>query len=112
MPPLSWHGTYKPADQAKPSAVYRCFDADGALLYIGRTMHPAKRESLHKNRTPWWSDVARVTYEWCDSTAAARVAEREAIGAEAPRYNRALNPSRPPDPLPASGIVTARQLRW
>lgn len=72
-------------DQA--TAVYRFFDADGALLYVGLTCNPGKRWEQHSAEKLWWSDVAEVTVEQHPNRAAADHAETVAIQAENPRYN-------------------------
>lgn len=68
------------------TALYRFFDEDGALLYIGITVNPRVRWRDHAGRT-WWPDVATKTLEWHTNRADAEAAEREAIRVELPRYN-------------------------
>lgn len=70
--------------------LYRCFGDDGALLYIGITSSTKTRMRLHARYTPWWSEVAEVTYESIPGGYEYRTAnavERAAIQAEHPRYN-------------------------
>jgi hypothetical protein len=68
--------------------VYRHFDCNGRLLYVGRTAQFEHRHASHRNRTPWWPEVDRITsipygsYELCAA------AEAEAIATEAPVNNR------------------------
>ena len=68
-------------------AVYRFFDADGRLLYVGKAVDPEWREKGHRRRV-WWRDVARKSVEWFDSEDAALAAEDLAIRDESPLYNR------------------------
>lgn len=68
-------------------AVYRCYDADGRLLYIGSTGDRYTRLRGHEKRTPWWSRVARTETQDYPDEAAARSAEHTAIATESPPYN-------------------------
>jgi predicted GIY-YIG superfamily endonuclease len=77
-----------PLSQSGPYILYRCFDKDGALLYIGITSNPSQRFSIHELKTPWWSDVASITQEeGFESRSALEAAEIEAINAEYPLFN-------------------------
>lgn len=52
---------YHPAELARrPHFVYRCFDADGVLLYIGCTVHPEQRRVEHRRSSPWFAQLASV----------------------------------------------------
>lgn len=66
---------------------YRLFDATGRLLYIGRTTCPGQRFSHHKRATPWWPEVATVTFEAQPDHQAFVQGERDAIWIEQPLYN-------------------------
>jgi hypothetical protein len=68
-------------------ALYRHFDADGSLLYIGVTSDPTKRTAAHKKNSPWFAEVARTEIEWQPSRADALLAETISIGKESPRNN-------------------------
>lgn len=68
-------------------ALYRFFDATGALLYVGITNNPGRRWTEHQQRKTWWHEVARVDVEHHDGRAPALLAELAAIRAEHPRYN-------------------------
>lgn len=75
-------------DLRGPSALYRFFDADGRLLYVGITKDPDKREREHALRSPWHPHAKSRTIEWHGSREAALDAERAAIHEEAPLFNR------------------------
>lgn len=75
-----------------PHILYRCFDADGGLLYIGITGDPGNRFAVHRCTTPWWHEVEKVTEEEFASRADLEEAERQAIRAEYPFYNQKDNP--------------------
>ena len=72
----------------RPAAVYRHFDAEGELLYIGRSHNPVARLDAHMARSPWAKQITSVTLDWFDSDDEAKAAEREAIAAECPPCNR------------------------
>jgi excinuclease UvrABC nuclease subunit len=67
--------------------VYRCYDAHGALLYIGCTRSLTSRMYSHSLKAPWASDVVKVRAEVYPTRREGLRAEREAIEAEAPLYN-------------------------
>jgi predicted GIY-YIG superfamily endonuclease len=68
-------------------AVYRCFDKDGALLYIGVTDSPGARHGSHRREKKWWSEVDEVEWTFYSTYGPALDAETDAIETEAPRYN-------------------------
>ena len=70
----------------QPTCVYRFYDAEGVLLYVGLTMRFKERLSAHKRRD-WWHLVSRCDVEWFDGREPAKTAEREAIATEDPTYN-------------------------
>jgi predicted GIY-YIG superfamily endonuclease len=77
-------------------AVYRMFDGEGRLLYIGRTGDAGRRFGDHTAKR-WFPLVETIKLEWLPTEAAAVLAERRAIRAERPRYNIAETPkSRSP----------------
>lgn len=70
-----------------PTALYRLFDADGALLYIGISGDLKARFARHAAVKSWWPHVARKTVEWHLTRAEAAEAELKAITAEHPQHN-------------------------
>lgn len=68
--------------------LYRCFDAAGALLYVGMSFSAFERLSKHKVSSPWFGAVAAVKIETFESRADVRKAEVEAIVKENPRHNK------------------------
>jgi predicted GIY-YIG superfamily endonuclease len=72
----------------EPTALYRLFDADGELLYVGISGNPSQRLKRHEWLQPWWFQVDSHTLDWKDSRQEAAEAERLAIRAELPRWNR------------------------
>lgn len=67
--------------------LYRFYDADERLLYVGISLHAAHRASEHRGDKAWWGDVARMDVEHLADRAEALKAERRAIRNERPVYN-------------------------
>jgi hypothetical protein len=88
------------------TALYRFYDAAGALLYVGITHDIEERWGNHRTTKEWWPDVAHQTVEWYDTRPAALAAEVVAIRTEEPRYNVASSPLAPgPRELAANEIT-------
>ena len=85
--------------EERGACVYRFFDAEDRLLYVGCTVNLQKRKQEHDRDKPWFSDVARTETVHFPTWAAARQAEAQAIQEERPVYNRmgtgALRPRLP-----------------
>lgn len=69
------------------TALYRLYDADGELLYIGISRKPEKRFEQHAACKNWWHLVARKVISSCPTEEAALRAEEAAITAEQPLYD-------------------------
>lgn len=69
------------------TALYRHYDADGLLLYIGITQDFKNRDSVHGFQSPWWKYVADSQVEWFASRTEAVRAESSAIKSEDPLFN-------------------------
>lgn len=67
--------------------VYRCFDADDRLMYVGLTLDRAHRYRTHRSGTPWWPDVTRITSTRYDDDEEARRVEASTIARCSPRHN-------------------------
>lgn len=74
-------------DPRRLTAVYRLFDAEHRLLYVGSSVHPQQRWEQHASNKVWWSAVTRATVDWLPNRKAALSAERTAIRTEAPLHN-------------------------
>lgn len=70
-----------------PTTLYRLFDSEGALLYVGVAGNPGRRWEQHAGEKPWWGLVARTTLQHFEHRQDALVAELEAIRNEDPIYN-------------------------
>jgi predicted GIY-YIG superfamily endonuclease len=98
------------------TAVYRFFDADDRLLYVGITHDTRTRWAWHKGNAAWWASQRRVVVAWHDSRDDALAEEYRAIRAEAPIWNRSHTmaagraPYSPPDEQVAAEIAAAVKL--
>jgi predicted GIY-YIG superfamily endonuclease len=70
----------------KGHVVYRCFDEQDRLLYVGCTSNLLYRLSQHQGKA-WFSLVARVVTVNYQTREEASQAEKEAIRAESPIHN-------------------------
>lgn len=76
------------------ATLYRYFDSDGELLYVGITAHGHSRAEVHRSQSLWWAAAASATFEHHPNRAAALRAEAAAILAENPLYNvRGVDPA-------------------
>jgi len=66
--------------------VYRLYDAEDRLLYIGLTMGTERRFEKHRRR-PWWKDVTRTDIQVHPDRESAKSAERVALNTENPMHN-------------------------
>lgn len=72
--------------------LYRHYDVDGDLLYVGISNNARARLAQHKSAgAVWVSDVAQTSIEVFSCREEALEAERRAIKAERPLYNKAHN---------------------
>jgi len=82
------------------AVVYRVFDVEGALLYIGSTSDFGARKAVHlaTHATPIAFTIQTCVTRWettdYPDMAAAKAAEIAAIRNEAPYLNRQHNPTR------------------
>lgn len=77
------------------AALYRLYDAEDRLLYVGVASDPETRWKQHARYKAdlWWSEVHRKTVQWFFSRLDALHAETRAIQVELPRYNIIHRPS-------------------
>jgi len=67
--------------------LYRHFDNENALLYVGISLSTFKRLSQHKDHSQWFNKVSRVTIEHFPTREEAIAAEKKAIKTEDPKFN-------------------------
>lgn len=70
------------------NVLYRFFDAEGVLLYVGATTNPALRFDNHSRAQPWWPEVATITLQHCFDWDELDTEETRAIRTENPKYNQ------------------------
>jgi len=71
------------------TALYRHYDAAGALLYVGITDCLSERDKRHAATAHWHDLVHRTETEWCLSRGHALALEKVAIQFEKPLHNLA-----------------------
>lgn len=79
------------ATGSRRAAVYRLYDADDVLLYIGSAYDPEHRCKRHRAQ-PWWPEVARRTEEWFANRSVAYREESKAIRKGDSKYNAMGSP--------------------
>jgi predicted GIY-YIG superfamily endonuclease len=68
--------------------LYRHYDKDGNLLYVGISWTILQRLRQHEKGSFWFKEVDSIKLEKYSSREASLAAERKAILAERPRYNK------------------------
>ncbi|MFD6565429.1 GIY-YIG nuclease family protein [Micromonospora profundi] len=76
-----------PSSPLDPTALYRFFNREGVLLYVGITVDPRVRWHQHSKDKPDWRQVVDIRLEHYDTRDEALDAERRAIQAELPLWN-------------------------
>lgn len=74
-------------DMDVPTVLYRLFDEQGGLLYVGISVRPEKRMQEHAQTKWWWEQVEYRVYSNCNTRRHALELEEVAIRTEKPRYN-------------------------
>lgn len=73
---------------APTATVYRAYNSDDELLYVGVTGNLRERIKGHRSERPWWrAEVARVEQDSPLPRVRALASERTQIKALNPRYN-------------------------
>jgi len=71
----------------RKTMLYRYFDSENLLLYVGITGDNTKRQSQHRRDSFWFGYIASATFEHFDTREEAAQAEIEAIQNEKPKHN-------------------------
>jgi len=69
-------------------ALYRWFDAEGELLYVGISSTLWNRTKQHSQTAEWFTEISFCTVEWFDSRFEVENAENRAIMNENPKHNK------------------------
>jgi predicted GIY-YIG superfamily endonuclease len=73
--------------EAVETALYRHFDSEGKLLYVGVSLSAVARLAQHRDNSHWYRRIANMTTEWHPNRDAALKAERHAVRTENPECN-------------------------
>ena len=76
--------------QQMNTQLYRHFDKENKLLYIGISLSTFARLSQHKDHSEWFKQINRVSIEHFENREEAMAAERKAIKSENPMFNIAM----------------------
>jgi hypothetical protein len=72
--------------------LYRHYDANGDLLYVGQSNNAFKRYAGHQQESDWIALSVTMRVEHFNSRENALAAEHKAIFEEKPRFNRCMVP--------------------
>ncbi|MFC5144267.1 GIY-YIG nuclease family protein [Streptomyces aureoversilis] len=86
MPLHTTHGQMIQRAEGDEVALYRLFDANHQLLYVGISKDPMGRWREHVANS-WWRDVAEYSVTWYPTRAEARAAEKTALTSENAKHN-------------------------
>jgi predicted GIY-YIG superfamily endonuclease len=67
--------------------LYRFYDDEDSLLYVGITTNPGRRFEKHDYEKSWWGSVARIDVEHFADRESLLAAERAAVKNEKPVHN-------------------------
>jgi len=70
--------------------LYRHFDRDGRLLYVGISSSALRRLDEHKGASHWFHEIANITISSFGTRAEVLLAERNAVQDERPLHNLKL----------------------
>lgn len=74
---------------AAPTALYRLYNREDRLVYVGVTYQLEKRLYQHARDKPWWPEVARQEVDWHEHRRLALAEETRLIELYDPPYNGA-----------------------
>jgi predicted GIY-YIG superfamily endonuclease len=72
----------------RPTAVYRFYDGEERLLYVGITFSLGLRFAQHERGSEWWRHQRSVKVVWRESRTLAAAEERAALRSEKPIHNK------------------------
>jgi predicted GIY-YIG superfamily endonuclease len=78
----------RPPAPPRECALYRYFDADEVLLYVGITLDSVDRRRAHSRHSGWTRFRAREAVAYLATREDAEAAEKEAIQNELPLFNK------------------------
>jgi hypothetical protein len=99
----------------KATQLYRQFDRDGKLLYVGVSLSAAARQSKHKRvKARWFDQIARIEIETFPTREAALAAETAAIATENPAAFNKVGWPRESEAARTAALLAGprRRLAW
>ena len=85
-------------EEKSQTELYRHYDKDGLLLYVGISLSALNRLSQHKTQSRWFIKIDTVKVTHYTSRKAALAAEKRAIKSEKPKYNKTYGTYRTVEP--------------
>jgi hypothetical protein len=79
--------------------LYRFFDENNVLLYVGISINAYNRAKQHQADKEWWPDVVQIILEKHPDRSSVELREKEVIAAESPLYNVSFN--KPKSTIPS-----------
>jgi hypothetical protein len=76
-----------------PTSVYRYFDLEGRIIYVGVTSRGPQRQAQHAVTAEWWPHVSAQDVEHLSTREAALKREKWLIERHRPPFNRQHNPA-------------------
>lgn len=92
-------------------SLYRAYDSDDTLLYVGITCQGPARLDTHRRTSGWWDDVSYIIVEHSDDRRTVDQAETVAINTENPIHNVAKSLRLRPHGTPANSLRLIREAR-
>ena len=74
-------------EQNKNNFLYRHFNKEGQLLYVGISLSAINRLTQHQKKASWFEEIVTMTMEPFLSKDDSLAAEKRAIKEEKPKYN-------------------------
>lgn len=71
------------------TTVYRYYNADNELLYVGITKNQLNRFEAHSKVQPWFHEITKAFFQHTDTREEALEYEKYIIANEFPKYNKA-----------------------
>ena len=67
--------------------LYRHFDSNNNLLYVGISLSSLNRLGQHRDHSHWFNEISKVTIQRFATRKEALAAERQAVVSENPKCN-------------------------
>ena len=94
-----------------PQHLYRWFNSDDLLLYVGISVNAYTRAKHHQKNAEWWPEASKMTLEVYPDRHSVEEAEKKAIRDEKPKYNITYNRD-PQERADANRVSRSKTERW